>query len=137
MESSRGVPSGRHKNPRKGTIKGGEKCALVIGKRSNYWITVKQARHKLRSRLAVVVGSNPLILQEFRPSRSTKDDLIIEKVYSALVCRKMREHRDELIHQISKARFGKPRRAYKKQPDLFEGYIPLPYGFGLDDKHQN
>ena len=132
-KASWGAPSGRRKNPRKKPT-GGENCALVIGKESNYWITVKQARHKLHKRLAVFYSSKPFIIREISVSHPPDDDLIVEKVYSALLCRRLREHRDELIHQIAKARFGKPRRAYEKQPDTSRAYVPLPLGFGLKSK---
>lgn len=137
-KASWGAPSGRRKNPCKKPISGGENCALVLGKKSNYWITVKQARRKLHKRLAVFCSTKPFIIREISVSHPPDDDLIIEKVYSALLCRQMREHRDELIHQISKARTGKPRRAYIK-PFYDDPYVPLPFGFGIrnEEKKQN
>jgi hypothetical protein len=130
--------SGRRKNPRqygpnnKGPASGGVNCVLVIGDKSNYWITAKQARYKLRERLAVILSSKPFVLKEARARASLKDDLIIEKVFSCLVSRKMREHREELIHQVSMARNGKPRKAYIESAREPSPYVPVPFGFGIN-----
>ena len=133
-------PSGRRKNPRqcgpekKGPALGRENCVLVIGNRSNYWTTAKQARYKLRKRLAVILSSKPFIIQEKHPSRPVKDDLIIEKVFSSLACRSLRVHREELHYLILKAKTGKPRKAYIDQPADPLPYVPLPCGFNLDNR---
>lgn len=95
----------------------------VIGEEINYWVKIKQARHLLHTREAFVYSQKPFVL---------KATPIIERVYSSnFVCRQLREHREELISQVSKAKTGKPRRAYNEA--IKQGrYVRLPYGFGRD-----
>ena len=132
-------PSGRRKttpSPQDLHIKASaphrENCVLVIGVEADYLVKIKQARHLLRQCLAIKLSSEPFVICEVSPSRPCKDDLIIEKVFSCLVSRKMREHREELIHQVSKARTGKPRKAYVEKFIDPGSYVPIPFGFGSD-----
>lgn len=114
---------GRKSKPHRGQASRREYCVLVIGEEPDYWVKIKQARHLLHARLAVIHSKKPFVL---------KAGPVIERIYfSNFVCRKLREHRDELIHQVSKAKTGKPRRAYN---EVFKQgrYIRLPHGFGRE-----
>lgn len=99
----------------------------VIGPESTYWVKMKPARHMIRDRRAVVLSQKPFVLREYFHS-----SLIVERIFhSNFVCRQLREHREELLSQVSKARTGKPRRAYNEIIKEAR-YTPLPHGFGRD-----
>lgn len=121
-------PTGRRKTPsqafprKRGRAPRRENYVLVIGEEASYWVKIKQARYMLRDRLAVMLSSQPFVIEALP---------IIERVYSCLVCRRLRVHREELIHQVSVARTGKPRRAYAEYMED-TGYIPLPCDFGRE-----
>jgi len=128
------TPSGRRKKPSypasriRSQARRQGNCVLVIGETNNYWIRIKQARALLRDNLVFKISSKPFLLQE-KPT--------IERVFSSLVCRRLRIHRAELIRQILKAKHL-PWRDEQITPENNNGYIPLPFGFGRDlDKTEN
>jgi len=132
-------PVGRLKTPfagnrRKGCSGAQEKrSVLLVHRGEKRLISNKRARHLLKRRLVTILSpKNPLVLLVKSISSQRKDDLIIEKYQSSLLSRTHREHREELIHQIKKAKTGKPRKAYNEQPAEPLPYVRLPYTFGRE-----
>ena len=129
-------PTGRLKHPVTGKSfpdTSGKKSVLLIHRGNKKLITSRLARHLWKNGLVTRLSSKkPLVLLLKPTSSSRKDDLIIEKYQSALLSRTHREHREELIHQIKKAKTGKPRKAYNEQPAEPLPYVRLPYTFGRE-----